>query len=87
MKRKAPVFLESAALSILGAWGAAGCLTSAFSLTVAKPQGMMLLWICWALLCACLLGHRWGAAALLPLARWAVRPAAAQSAGGAGQGL
>lgn len=67
MKRKAPVFLESAALSILGAWGAAGCLTSAFSLTVAKPQGMMLLWICWALLCACLLGHRWGAAALLAL--------------------
>lgn len=67
MKRKAPVFLESAALSILGAWGAVGCLTSAFSLTVAKPQGMMLLWICWALLCACLLGHRWGAAALLAL--------------------
>ncbi len=67
MKRKAPVFLESAALSILGAWGAVGCLTSAFSLTVAKPQGMMLLWICWALLCSCLLGHRWGAAALLAL--------------------
>lgn len=67
MKRNASVFLESVALSMLSAWGAVGCLTSAFSLTVANPQGMMLLWVCWALLCACLLGRRWGIALLLAL--------------------
>lgn len=67
MKRRTSAFLESAALSILGAWGAVGCLTSAFSLTVLEPRGMMLLWLCWALLCACLLGHRWGAPVLLAL--------------------
>ena len=54
-------------LSTVGAWGAVGCLTSAFSLTVANPQGMMLLWVCWALLCGLLLGRRWGMAVLLVL--------------------
>ena len=67
MKRKLPVFLEAGVLSMLAAWGAVGCLTSAFSLEVARPQGMMLLWLGWALLCAGLLQLRWGPAAVLVL--------------------
>lgn len=68
MKRRLPTFLEAAVLSILCAWGAVGCLISAFSLPVAVPNRVILVWVCWALLCAALLLNRWGTAAVLTLA-------------------
>lgn len=68
MKRKLPTFLEAAVLSVLCAWGAVGCLISAFSLPLAVPNRVILVWACWALLCAALLLRRWGEAAVLTLA-------------------
>ncbi len=68
MKRKLPIFLEAAVLSMLCAWGAVGCLISAFSLPVEFPNGVMLAWLCWALLCAGALSRRFGEAAVLTLA-------------------
>lgn len=67
MKRKFPTFLEAGVLSFLSAWGAVGCLTSAFSIPVAEPRGMMLLWLALALLCAGLMQRRWGTALVLAL--------------------
>ena len=67
MKRNIPGFLEAAALSMLSAWGAVGCLLSAFALPVTYPNRVMLVWLCWALLCAGVLLHRWGEAAVLAL--------------------
>ena len=68
MKRKLPTFLEAAVLSVLCAWGAVGCLISAFALPLAEPNRVILVWACWALLCAALLLRRWGEAAVLTLA-------------------
>ena len=51
MKRNIPGFLEAAALSMLSAWGAVGCLLSAFALPVTYPNRVMLVWLCWALFC------------------------------------
>lgn len=68
MKRKLPMFLEATVLSVLCAWGAVGCLISAFSLPVDFPNTVMLVWLCWALLCAGLLFYRFGQAAVLVLA-------------------
>lgn len=68
MKRKLPIFLEAAVLSMLCAWGAVGCLISAFSLPVDFPNAVMLVWLCWALLCAGLLFGRFGQAVVLALA-------------------
>lgn len=68
MKRKLPAFFEAVVLSALCAWGSVGCLISAFSLPVAVPNRVILVWLCWALLCGVLLLRRWGEAAVLTLA-------------------
>ena len=68
MKRKLPTFLEAATLSLLCAWGAVGCLISAFALPLAVPNRVIVVWACWALVCAALLLRRWGEAAVLTLA-------------------
>ena len=67
MKRNIPGFLEAAALSMLSAWGAVGCLLSAFCLPVAYPNQVMLVWLCWTLLCAGALLYRWGEVVVLAL--------------------
>lgn len=68
MSRKLPDFLESVLLSLLCAWGGAGCLISAFSLEISGETVIVLLWLSWALLCSVLQFWRWGRAALLALA-------------------
>ena len=68
MKRKIPMLFESTALSILGAWGAVGCLISAFPLALDFPNRVVLAWLCWALVCGTLLRHRFGQATALGLA-------------------
>ena len=65
MKRKLPMLLESAVLSMLCTWGAAGCLLSAFSLSILRPNRVMLIWVLWTLLCGVLLLFRFGQAAVL----------------------
>lgn len=67
MKRNIPGFLEAAALSMLSAWGSVGCLLSAFCLPVTYPNQVMLVWLCWTLLCAGALLYRWGEAVVLAL--------------------
>ena len=67
MKRKLPAMVESAALSLVCTWGAVGCLISAFSLPVAVPNRIILVWACWTLLCCVLLPFRLGQAAVLTL--------------------
>ena len=67
MKRKLPAMVESAVLSMLCTWGALGCLISAFSLPVAVPNRIILVWACWTLLCCALLPFRLGQAAVLIL--------------------
>lgn len=68
MKGKWGTFLEATVLAMLGAWGGAGCLISAFSLPLAHPNGVMALWLCWALVCAGLQLYRFGQATALTLA-------------------
>ena len=68
MKRKLPVFLEAAVLSVLAAWSAVGCLESAFSLPMAAQRPVLLVWLLWAVLCSTVLFRRWGGALLLALA-------------------
>lgn len=68
MTRKVPECLESVLLSLLCAWGGAGCLISAFSLEISGETMILLLWLSWALLCSVLQFWRWGRAALLALA-------------------
>ena len=68
MKRKLPVFLEAAVLSMLAAWSAVGCLKSAFSLPMAAQRPVLLVWLLWAVLCSAVLFRRWGGALLLALA-------------------
>lgn len=68
MKRKLPVFLEAAVLSMLAAWSAVGCLESAFSLPMAAQRPVLLVWLLWAVLCSTVLFRRWGGALLLALA-------------------
>ncbi len=68
MKRKLPVFLEAAVLSMLAAWSAVGCLESAFSLPMAAQRPVLLVWLLWAALCSTVLFRRWGGALLLALA-------------------
>ena len=68
MKRKLPVFLEAAVLSMLAAWSAVGCLKSAFSLPMAAQRAVLLVWLLWAVLCSAVLFRRWGGALLLALA-------------------
>ena len=68
MKRKLPVFLEAAVLSVLAAWSAVGCLESAFSLPMAAQRPVLLVWLLWAALCSTVLFRRWGGALLLALA-------------------
>ena len=67
MKRKLPAMAEAAVLSMICTWASVGCLMSAFSLPVARPNGIMLVWACWTLLCAALLPFRMGQAAVLIL--------------------
>lgn len=68
MKRKFPPAAEAVLLSLLCAWSAVGCLTTAFHLTVEAEYRMVGLWLIWALLCAGLLLHRHGMVWLLVLA-------------------
>lgn len=68
MKRKLPVFLEAAVLSVLAAWSAVGCLESAFSLPMAAQRPVLLVWLLWAVLCSTVLFRRCGGALLLALA-------------------
>lgn len=68
MTRKLPECLESVLLSLLCAWGGAGCLISAFSLEISGETVIVLLWLSWALVCSVLQFWRWGRAALLALA-------------------
>lgn len=68
MKRKFPQALESAALSLLCAWSAAGCLTTAFHLRVDAEYLMAGVWLAWTLLCTVLMLHRRGTVWLLVIA-------------------
>lgn len=68
MKRRLPVFVEATALSLLCAWSAAGCLISAFSLSLSDEGPMILIWALWAVLCAVLLVRRLGSVVLLSVA-------------------
>ena len=68
MKRKFPQALESAALSLLCAWSAVGCLTTAFHLRVDAEYLMAGVWLAWTLLCTVLMLHRRGTVWLLVIA-------------------
>lgn len=67
MKRRWPILLESAALSMLCAWGAVGCLLSGFSLAVAAPNRVVLVWLLWTVIASALMPLRMGQAAVLTL--------------------
>ena len=67
MKRKLPTMVESVALSMACTWGAVGCLISGFSLPLAWPNRIMLVWLAWSALCAAALPFRMGQVWLLLL--------------------